>query len=174
MQREDERRILTDLVKQRELMYLRKYCPEFKPEHGSYVVKTRPPLYTYNWRLNFLRRARDQELRDEAMKAARLKCHDSANKLALCTLEHPRDEPKMCMTDFKVMQTCMGQEFEIEADKRRRDMTRNTEWWWQNIYDEDGEVSTQALTPPDTYVEKAVDVAYYFKDWTDKWIWRRS
>ena len=25
-------------------------------------------------------------------------------------------------------------------DKKRRDMDRNPEWWWQNIYDENGEI----------------------------------
>mmetsp|Transcript_15943 Transcript_15943/g.29192 ORF Transcript_15943/g.29192 Transcript_15943/m.29192 type:complete len:176 (+) Transcript_15943:1557-2084(+) len=174
MQKEDERRILTDLVKQREHMYLRKYCPVFKPEHGTYEVKTRPPLYTYNWRLNYLRRARDQELSDEAKKAARLKCFDSANTFTHCTLVNPRSETTECKAEFKIMQTCMGQEYLIEIDKRRRDMTRNTEWWWQNIYDEDGEVGTQALTPEDTYVEKTVDFAYAFKDWMDKWVFRRD
>lgn len=174
MQKEDERRILTELVKQREHMYIRKYCPEFKPEHGHYIIKTRPPLYTYNWRLNYLRRARDQELRDEAMKAARLKCYDSANIFSYCTLLHPRAETTNCKEEFKEMQLCMGQEFDIEIDKRRRDMTRNTEWWWQNIYDEDGEVGTQALTPEDTYVEKAVDFSYSAKEFVDKWILRRD
>ena len=29
---------------------------------------------------------------------------------------------------------------EIEMDKRRRDIVRNHEWWWRDLYDEDGEV----------------------------------
>jgi hypothetical protein len=28
----------------------------------------------------------------------------------------------------------------VEMDKKRRDMERNPEWWWQNIYDSEGEV----------------------------------
>ncbi len=29
---------------------------------------------------------------------------------------------------------------EIEMDKRRRDIVTNHEWWWRDLYDEDGEV----------------------------------
>jgi len=29
-------------------------------------------------------------------------------------------------------------------DKKRRDMDRNPEWWWQNIYDSNGEIGKQA------------------------------
>lgn len=43
-------------------------------------------------------------------------------------------------------------------------MERNTEWWWQNIYDEDGEVGKQAEETPDTYIEKTLD----FCDWVMK------
>jgi hypothetical protein len=25
-------------------------------------------------------------------------------------------------------------------DKRRRDITRNNEWWWRDLYDQDGEI----------------------------------
>jgi hypothetical protein len=29
-------------------------------------------------------------------------------------------------------------------DIRRRDMTKNTEWWWREYYDENGEIGPQA------------------------------
>jgi hypothetical protein len=32
------------------------------------------------------------------------------------------------------------QRSEVEMDKRRRDITTNHEWWWRDLYDEDGEI----------------------------------
>ncbi len=29
-------------------------------------------------------------------------------------------------------------------DKRRRDIKTNNEWWWRELYDEDGEIGQQA------------------------------
>jgi len=29
---------------------------------------------------------------------------------------------------------------EVELDKRRRDIITNNEWWWRELYDEDGEI----------------------------------
>jgi len=29
---------------------------------------------------------------------------------------------------------------EVEMDKRRRDVTKNNEWWWRDLYDQDGEI----------------------------------
>lgn len=29
-------------------------------------------------------------------------------------------------------------------DKRRRDLKRHEEWWWRELYDEDGEIGEQA------------------------------
>jgi hypothetical protein len=48
-------------------------------------------------------------------------------------------------------------------DKRRRDVVRFDDWWWTNIYDEDGEIGEQAKEPPDTYVEKAIDATEWIR-----------
>jgi hypothetical protein len=161
MQQADENSVLKDLAKQERDGYIRKYCPEFEPESGKYVIKTRPPHYVYHWKLNFLRRARETDLRDEAMQAARLKCHTSANAFARCSFENPLHETTICKPAFKLMKRCFVDELEIEMDKRRRDVERNYEWWWTNIYDENGEIGEQAKDPPDTYVEKVVDACFW-------------
>jgi len=31
-------------------------------------------------------------------------------------------------------------EFNVEMDKLRRNMKMNTEWWWKDLFDENGEV----------------------------------
>ena len=38
------------------------------------------------------------------------------------------------------MAECFDHEFEVEMDKLRRDMKINTEWWWTNLYNENGEI----------------------------------
>jgi hypothetical protein len=88
MQEEDEKSILKDLADQETKGYIRFYCPEFKPEFGTYVVKTRPPHKSESWKMSMLRRTREQELREESMTAARLKCHESANEFAKCSYEN--------------------------------------------------------------------------------------
>ena len=44
---------------------------------------------------------------------------------------------------------CSYHEREVELDKMRRDTTRHTEWYWLNIYDEDGEIGKQAGWKPE-------------------------
>ena len=38
------------------------------------------------------------------------------------------------------MNNCFERELDIAADLIRRDMSRHPEWWWRDLYDEDGEV----------------------------------
>lgn len=38
------------------------------------------------------------------------------------------------------MKECLAHEYEVEMDKLRRNMKMNTEWWWRDLYDENGEV----------------------------------
>lgn len=164
MQEEDEKSILKDLADQETKGYIRFYCPEFKPEFGTYEVKTRPPHKSDSWKMSMLRRTREQELREESMTAARLKCHESANEFAKCSYEHPFKETSICKEKFKEMKKCFVQEIDIELDKRRRDIVRNHEWWWTNIYDKNGEIGTQAVDPKMTYVETVVDWCFWVKD----------
>lgn len=74
-----------------------------------------------------LRRSREVDLKDEAMQAARLKCHVQANKFAKCSFDNPFKESTFCVNEFNDMKTCFIQENEVEMDKRRRDVTRNNE-----------------------------------------------
>lgn len=41
------------------------------------------------------------------------------------------------------MAECQEHEYVVEMDKRRRDMKRNPEYWWQELYNENGEVGRQ-------------------------------
>jgi hypothetical protein len=38
------------------------------------------------------------------------------------------------------MKECLVHEYDVEMDKLRRNMKMNTEWWWKDLYDENGEV----------------------------------
>ena len=71
------------------------------------------------------------------------------------------------------MKTCFIQENDVEMDKRRRDVTRNNEWWWTNIYDENGEIGEQANNPPDTYVEKVVNATFWVRNTFNKLLNRK-
>lgn len=51
-----------------------------------------------------------------------------------------------CQEVFYDLGLCLEHEFDVEMDKRRRDMERNTEPWWRSHYDENGEVGVQAST----------------------------
>ena len=41
------------------------------------------------------------------------------------------------------MAECQEREYYIEMDKKRRDMKRNPERWWRELYNEDGEIGRQ-------------------------------
>lgn len=170
----DYNQVLKDLLKERETAYIRKYCPVFEPEAAHYTVKTTAPYLCTTWKLNFLRRHRDQELRDESMKAARMKCHLSANSFQKCSLDHPGQEPQFCKSIYTDMKRCFAEETEVEHDKRRRDIQRNHEWWWTNIYDEEGNIGVQTSPPPDTYVEKTLTFCYAVLDALDGWMFRHD
>ena len=55
-------------------------------------------------------------------------------------MKNPFKEGVKCKPEYKFMRQCFNEEFEVEMDKRRRDVKRNNDWWWANIYDEDGEI----------------------------------
>jgi hypothetical protein len=38
---------------------------------------------------------------------------------------------------------CFEHELNVEMDKLRRNVKMNSEWWWRNLYDEDGEIDEQ-------------------------------
>lgn len=39
-------------------------------------------------------------------------------------------------------------------DKRRRDIVKNHEWWWRELYDEDGEIGYQAEFKDESWISK--------------------
>ena len=39
-------------------------------------------------------------------------------------------------------------------DKLRRDTNKHSEWYWLNLYDEDGEIGKQAAWEPETQLTK--------------------
>lgn len=51
-----------------------------------------------------------------------------------------------CQEEFYYVAECQEFEFYVEMDKRRRDMSRNQEKWWRELYDEQGEVGKQKAT----------------------------
>lgn len=144
--------------------YIRYYFSELEPEFGVYQIKTRPPQKSKNWRLSVYRKIRENKLSEEAMLAARLKCHGAANVYARCSYKYPFKESTMCKNLLKDMNKCFYQERDIELDKRRRDIVRNNESWWKDIYNEHGEIGLQADYPKDTYSQKAMQVCFWIKD----------
>ena len=48
-----------------------------------------------------------------------------------------------CQEEFFYVAECQEREYYIEMDKRRRNMKRNPEKWWRELYNEDGEVGRQ-------------------------------
>lgn len=48
-----------------------------------------------------------------------------------------------CQEEFFYVAECQEHEFYVEMDKRRRDLNRNPESWWKELYDENGERGRQ-------------------------------
>lgn len=51
-----------------------------------------------------------------------------------------------CQEEFFYVAQCQEYQFYVEMDKRRRDLKRNPEKWWQDLYDQNGEVGKQKAT----------------------------
>ena len=54
-----------------------------------------------------------------------------------------------CKEVYSDFLNCCYHEREVEMDKLRRDTTKHTEWYWLNLYDEDGEIGEQAKFKPE-------------------------
>ena len=109
----------------------------------DYVVKTRSPMPD-RWSLNVTRGHREEELRAEAMPIARRKCFDEAKVFEACEQHNGMLWTSFnCQEEFSNMSYCFAREYDVEMDKRRRDMSRHPEWWWKVLYDENGEVGDQ-------------------------------
>ena len=110
----------------------------------NYEIKTRSPR-PENWRLNLMRGNKEDEFRGECFSISRRKCYDVVQEFAKCEKENGMIFTTFnCRPQADTMLKCFNFEFEVEMDKRRRDMKRNTEWWWRLYYDENGEVGDQA------------------------------
>ncbi|CAK91801.1 unnamed protein product (macronuclear) [Paramecium tetraurelia] len=117
--------------------------PVVDPE-PDYVIKTRQPMPS-NWQLNILRGKREDELRGLSYAYARRKCHKAVNDLLQCEKDYGSFWAAFdCQAENHDMKECLAHEFDVEMDKLRRNMKMNTEWWWKDLYDENGEVGDQA------------------------------
>lgn len=107
-------------------------------------AKTRAPKPGL-WKLNILRGKREDELKDESMPLARRRCRTKATKFIECERVNGKYWTVFeCIEEYETMNECFQRELEIETDKLRRDMQRHPEWWWREMYDEEGEVGDQA------------------------------
>jgi len=111
-------------------------------QEPDYVIKTRPPMVG-DIRLNALRGSREQDLRKEAKDIAAKKCKEFGLELVECEKGKNFFTLAKCKPMYKNVQDCLQWESEVESDKMRRDMNRNPEWWWQMLYDENGEIGDQ-------------------------------
>jgi len=116
--------------------------PRIYPEE-DYVIRTRSPMPD-TWTMNIMRGKREDELRLESYPLARRKCYDYVKVLEQCN----KDNGKFwtifnCQEENNAMGSCFNHELKVEMDRRRRDMARHPEWWWRDLYDENGEVGDQ-------------------------------
>ena len=102
-----------------------------------------------DWRLNIFRGIKENRLKMEANKIARRKCWETGAKYEECCNSGGLFGHRHCRGEFQEFLNCSYHEREVELDKLRRDMTRHTEWYWRNIYDEDGEIGKQAEWQPE-------------------------
>lgn len=117
--------------------------PEVEPE-PEYEVKTRQPMPD-RWILNIVRGKREDELKGLAYAYARRKCR----RLVLAFFECEQKNGVFwtafeCQEQNSAMLQCFEHECAVEMDKLRRNVKMNHEWWWRELYDEDGEVGEQA------------------------------
>ena len=59
-----------------------------------------------------------------------------------------------CKNQLTAMLECCHHEQAVELDKMRRDTSLHAEWYWLNIYDEDGEIGKQAEWEPETKITR--------------------
>ena len=126
--------------------------PKIGPE-PDYVIKTRPPMWD-DWRLNIFRGIKENRLKMDANKIARRKCWETGQELERCTLERGMTKIYFCRPQMDAFLACCYHEQQVELDKLRRDTKMHDEWYWLNLYDEDGEIGKQAEWEPETQLSK--------------------
>ncbi len=103
-----------------------------------------------DWRLNIFRGIKENRLKMEANKLARRKCWETGTALEKCSEKNTMWRMNRCTKEFEALIQCCYHEQQVELDKLRRDTTKHSEWYWLNLYDEDGEIGKQAEFEPET------------------------
>ena len=107
-----------------------------------------------DWRLNIFRGIKENRHKLEANKIARRKCWQTGTALELCSEKQTMWGVGKCRKEFDAFLQCCYHEQQVELDKIRRDTKLHTEWYWLNLYDEDGEIGKQATWEPETQLTK--------------------
>lgn len=117
--------------------------PRLHPE-PDYIIKTRPPMWD-DWRLNIFRGIKENRLKMDANKIARRKCWQTGEAFERCGATAGMWSAGFsCKKEFDAFRNCCYHEQQVELDKMRRDTKSHNEWYWLNLYDEDGETGKQA------------------------------
>ena len=124
-----------------------KDMPKLEPE-PEYIIKTRPPMWD-DWRLNIFRGIKENRLKMDANKIARRKCWQSGLQYENCCKDGGMFGHMKCKKVYSDFLSCCYHEREVELDKMRRDISLHKEWYWLNIYDENGEIGKQELWKPE-------------------------
>ena len=122
--------------------------PRLHPE-PDYIIKTRPPMWD-DWRLNIFRGIKENRLKMEANKIARRKCWETGEAFERCSARSGMWRTSWnCRHEFTNFVNCCYHEQQVELDKMRRDTKMHDEWYWLNLYDENGEIGKQAQWEPE-------------------------
>ena len=85
----------------------------------------------------------------EANKIARRKCWQTGEAFEKCSAVHGMwSTGRACSKEFNDFVNCCYHEQHVEVDKMRRDTKKHDEWYWLNLYDENGEIGKQAEWEP--------------------------
>ena len=104
-----------------------------------------------DWRLNIFRGIKENRLKMEANKIARRKCWETGGAFEKCSATNGMWLTGLrCKNEFNAFVNCCYHEQQVELDKLRRDTKMHDEWYWLNLYDEDGEIGKQAEWQPES------------------------
>ena len=93
-----------------------------------------------DWRLNIFRGMKENRLKMDANKLARRKCWETGLEYEKCGRDGGIFGHLECNNQYTDFLNCCYHEQQVELDKMRRDPSKHTEWYWLNIYDENGEI----------------------------------
>lgn len=107
-----------------------------------------------DWRLNIFRGIKENRHKLEANKIARRKCWETGKALEECSARQGMWKLGKCRLEMDSFLACCYHEQQVELDKIRRDTKMHSEWYWLNLYDENGEIGKQAEWEPETQLTK--------------------